>query len=178
MPKLEQLAKPWPDFLRGVDAALSRPVNLHCIGGFVLTALYEMPRATGDIDYIEVIPSQAAQEVAAAGGPHSPLARKYRLALQKVGIADVPDGYPSRLEELDFGLRNLKLWVLQPYDLLLSKMPRNSPKDREDAKYLIQKLKLEFGPFYKRWKEEMAPWIANKDRHELTVQLWKEYFPS
>jgi hypothetical protein len=74
-------------------------------------------------------------------------------------------------------LRNLTLWVSEPYDLLLCKLLRNGPKDREDAKYLIQKLRLEFATFCDRWRQEMAPKIPNKDRHELTVQLWKEYFP-
>ena len=94
-----------------------------------------------------------------------------------MGIADVPGDYESRLQELDLDLRNLRLWILEPYDLLLSKLPRNGPKDREDARYLIQKLRLEFATFRDRWQREMAPWIANKDRHELTMQLWREYFP-
>jgi hypothetical protein len=81
------------------------------------------------------------------------------------------------VKELDLELQKLSLRVLEPYDLLLSKITRNSPKDREDAKFLIRKLKLTFAPFYARWKQEMAPWVANRDRHELTVQLWKEYFP-
>jgi hypothetical protein len=175
--KSTTLSKPWPAFLKEVDTALSRPVSLHCIGGFVLMACYGIPRATGDIDYIGVVPRDAAKEVASVGGPDSALARKYRLFLQGVGVADLPDDYESRLQELDLDLRNLKLWVVDPYDLLLSKLPRNGPKDREDAKFLIQELRLEFATFYSRWQQEMAPWIPNKERHELTVQLWKEYFP-
>jgi len=66
--------------------------------------------------------------------------------------------------------------ALEPYDLLLSKVSRNSPKDQEDAKYLIPNLKLEFETFYERWQVEMAPWISNRERHELTMQPWKEYF--
>ena len=174
---LAKLPKPWPDFLKEIDCALSRPVNLHCIGGFVLLACYGIPRTTGDIDYIAVRPREAADEVASVGGPDSAVARKYRLFLQGVGIADLPDDYESRLHDLDLDLRNLKLWVLEPYDLLLSKLPRNGPKDREDARYLIQKLRLEFATFRDRWQREMDPWLANKDRNKLTVQLWKEYFP-
>ena len=140
-------------------------------------ACYGLPRPTGDIDYIAVVPPDAAAEIALVGGPDSALARKCRVFLQGVGIADLPDDYESRLRELNLDLGNLKLWVLEPYDLLLSKLPRNGPKDREDAKYLIEKLRLEFAIFYDRWQQEMAPWIPNKERHELTIQLWKEYFP-
>lgn len=172
-----ELPKPWPDFLKDVDTALSRPVNLTCVGGFVLTALYGLPRPTGDIDYIEVKPQEAADEINQVGGPGSELAKKHRLNFQNVAIADWPDGYESRLDTLNLNLRNLKLAALEPYDLLLSKVPRNSPKDREDAKYLIRKLNLAFALFEDRWQKEMAPWIGNRDQHALTVQLWKEYFP-
>jgi|SRR5579864_1001835 len=172
-----ELPKPWSDFLKEVDSALSGPVTLSCIGAFVLTALYGLPRPTGDIDYIDATPQGAANEINELGGADSALAKKYHVCFQNVGIADWPDEYKSRLEELKLNLDRLKLWVLEPYDLLLSKVPRNSPKDREDAKFLIRKLNLEFAVFDDRWEKEMAPWIPNRDRHELTVELWKEYFP-
>lgn len=171
------LPKPWPDFLREVDAGLSRTVNLHCVGAFVLVALYGIPRYTGDLDYIEVLPPEASTEVEKIGGRESALHNKYKLFLQSVDVADLPEEYESRLQEIELKLRKLTLWALDPYDLLLSKVPRNSPKDQDDAKYLISKLKLGFETFENRWKKEMAPWIANRDRHELTFELWKEYFP-
>jgi hypothetical protein len=172
------LAKPWSDFLTAIDGALSQNVSVTCVGGFVLSALYALPRATGDIDYFDLMPREAIHEVEAIGGRNSAIAKKYGLALQNVGgIADAPEEYRTRLKELGTNLPKLRLWVPDPYDLLLTKLTRNSPKDREDAKYLTGKEKLEFTKFYARWQREMAPWIANRERHELTAQLWKEYFP-
>jgi hypothetical protein len=172
------LASPWSDFLKEVDAKLSCKVSLTCVGGFVLAAQYGIPRYTGDIDYIEVMPREALGEVEAVAGRDSALARKYRLYFQMIGgIVDLPEEYGSRVTELDLKLQKLSLLALEPYDLLLSKITRNSPKDREDARFLIQKLKLTYAIFYARWQQEMAPSVGNRDRHELTVQLWKEYFP-
>jgi hypothetical protein len=170
------LPKPWPDFLKEVDAKLSQEVNLYCIGGFVLAALYGIPRFTADLDYIQAVPPEAAKDVEKIGGRESALSKKYRLFFQSVGVADLPDEYESRMQELGLNLKKLKLWALDPYDLLLSKVPRNSPKDQDDAKYLIPKLKLQFKTFNDRWQKEMAPWIANRERHDLTIDLWKEYF--
>lgn len=171
------LAKPWLSFLKDIDSALSQTVHLHCVGGFVLVARYGVPRYTGDLDYVAVIPRQAAHELEAIAGRGSLLSAKYGLFLQSTGgIIDLPEDYDSRIRELNLGLTNLALGTLEEYDLLLSKLSRNSPKDREDAKYLIQKLKLKFPILYRRWQEEMAPWIANRERHELTIQLWREYF--
>ena len=174
------LPKPWLAFLKEVDAALSEPVTLQCLGGFVLTALYGLPRYTGDLDYIQVIPREAADQVEKIGGRESALCKKHRLFLQGVGgIADLPAEYESRLQQMKLeNMEKLKLSALDPYDLLLSKISRNSPKDQEDAKYLIPKLKLEFEPFQNRWQQEVIPWVAtNHERHDLSMQLWKDYFP-
>src|SRR6266481_1496530 len=46
----------WSAFLDELDQALSEPIALHCIGGFVVSLLYGLPRPTGDIDYIAAIP--------------------------------------------------------------------------------------------------------------------------
>ena len=67
--------------------------------------------------------------------------------------------------------------ILEPYDLLLSKLTRNSPKDREDVKYLAAKLNLSFNTLLERYAKEMKPWLPNADRHELTLNIvWKDYF--
>ena len=171
------LPKPWPDFLKEVDDQLSQKVDLQCIGGFVLTALHAIPRSTDDLDYIAAIPRQAAEEIERIAGKGSALCRKYRLYLQRVGIADLPEDYESRIQELKLNLEKLKLWALDPYDLLLSKVTRNSPKDQDDAKRVIFTLKLDFKTFHDRWEKELAPLVSNRRRHDLTIELWKEYFP-
>jgi hypothetical protein len=147
------LPKPWPDFLKEIEAQLSQPVKLHCLGGFVPTALYGIPRFTADLDYIDAAPATAADELEKIAGRASTLGKKYKLFVQNVGIADLPENYESRLQELNVDLKKLKLWALGPYDLLLAKVTRNSPKDQEDAKYLIAKMKLDFKTFYDRWEK-------------------------
>ncbi len=52
-----QLQEPWLSFLRDVDQALTQPLEVHCLGGFVLSVLWGLPRPTGDIDFIEARPS-------------------------------------------------------------------------------------------------------------------------
>ena len=41
---------PWSAFLDELDQAISEPIELHCIGGFVVSLLYGLPRPTGDVD--------------------------------------------------------------------------------------------------------------------------------
>ena len=87
------LPKPWPDFLKEIEAQLSQPVKLHCLGGFVPTALYGIPRFTADLDYIDAAPATAADELEKIAGRASTLGKKYKLFVQNVGIADLPENY-------------------------------------------------------------------------------------
>jgi len=178
MPSNPNLPAPWAEFLSEVDQSLSRAVELHCSGGFVLTAVHGLPRSTADLDYITVVPRDAYEELERIAGRESKLARKYKLYLQQAGgVTDFPENYEDRLVELNLGLRNLSLEILEPYDLALSKLTRNSPKDREDVKHLAKNLGLSFGILYERFSTEMKPWVTHADRHELTLtRFWKDYF--
>lgn len=173
-----KLPAPWSEFLFDLDKDLSQKVELHCIGGFVLTFVHGAPRTTGDLDYIGIAPNDAAEEVEKLAGRDSKLAKKHKVYLQRVGgLTDLPENYDERLVDLNLGLQNLSLKVLEPYDLVLSKLTRNSPKDREDVKYLAGKLKLSFRTVHERFTTEMKPWVANPERHELTLtKVWREYF--
>src|SRR5579872_5817962 len=177
--KLKALASPWPSFLKEVDEALKAPVGLQCLGGFVLTVQYGMPRGTDDLDYISIIPRSAAAELERLAGRGSKLSQKYKVFLQNVGaIPDLPDSYKERLVQLELGLSKLSLkLIVDPYDLALSKLTRNNTKDREDVKFLATQLHLSFKELVARFDDEMKPWLPNLDRHSLTLEkLWKDYF--
>lgn len=172
------LPKPWPEFLREVDLALEQAVNLHCLGGFILVVLYGAPRTTVDLDYISVYPPEAAAKLEIIAGERSALAKKCKVFLHSVsGTSDFPDEYQSRLQLLRLGLQHLQLWALDPYDLVLSKLSRNSPKDRDDVKFVAEALSLEFDVVYARWEKQMKPWMPRVEWHEQTLtQLWRGYF--
>jgi hypothetical protein len=40
----------WKAFLQEVDQLLQSAVELHCLGGFDLSVLYDLPRPTADVD--------------------------------------------------------------------------------------------------------------------------------
>lgn len=169
------LPEPWRTFLKEVDEALLQEVSLHCLGGFVLAALYDLPRPTADIDYILGHPHGIDEELLSVAGLGSALSKKHKVFIQRVGVAEVPYEYEQRLEQLELGLKKLKLFVLDPYDIILSKICRDGPKDSHDAKHLIGKLGLRLEEFDRRWAQEMTH-IPNRSRHEITFVLWREYF--
>ena len=178
--KKESLRQPWHAFLSELDTLLPHAVELRCLGAFLLTVVYALPRVTADLDCLAVLPSDATVLVEELGGRNSRLAKKHRVWLQHVGvgIVDLPDDYEQRLEHLDFGFEKLHLSGLDAYDLVLSKLTRNSPKDREDVKFIAHQQNLSYTVAYERFLKEMKPWVARADWHEGTLQkVWKEYFP-
>jgi len=170
------LPPPWPKFLSELDERLSTPIELHCVGGFVATVVFGIPRSTADLDYLTAIGS--AEEIESLAGPESRLAKKHKVSVHRVGgISDYPEDYGERLVPLELGLNKLHLKILEPYDLLLSKLTRNSPKDREDVKAIARKLGLSFAELLGRFEKEMKPWLPNVDRHQNTLtKVWREYF--
>jgi hypothetical protein len=173
-----ELPQPWSEFLVELDQSLSEPVELHCVGGFVLTAIFGIHRSTGDLDFLRVIPPSSWEELERLAGRESLLARKHKFCLHGVGgVSDWPEDYEERLVPLDLGLKNLRLRILEPYDLLLSKLTRNSPKDREDVKAVAKKLGLSFAETYARFEKEMKPWLPRVEWHQNTLtKVWREYF--
>jgi hypothetical protein len=48
---------PWNEFLHELDGMLTEQLELHCIGGFVFTHFFGLPRSTGDIDCYAAVPA-------------------------------------------------------------------------------------------------------------------------
>jgi hypothetical protein len=175
-----KIVEPWISFLREVDRALNRPVAAHCLGGFVLAVLWELPRPTGDVDFIEVEPLGAASELLAIAGQGSELAQRFKLHFHQVTVAEFPEGYASRLVDItpgDFG--QLRLKALDVHDLVLAKLGRNSPRDRSDVQFLARKGVLDRRVLEERFADELRPHILNEARETTTLNLWcDEFFES
>jgi len=167
------LREPWRGFLRELDAALPHVVSLHCLGGFVLTVCYAMPRATADIGVLTVVPGADTATLVRSAGKGSPLHTKHRVYLDFVTVANYPDSYQDRVVDAFPDLfQRLRLMVLDPYDLALSKLDRNAPHDREDVFYLAQVVPLDLGVLEARYRLEMRPYLGVSKREDLSLQLW------
>ena len=71
---------------------------------------------------------------------------------------------------------NLRVLVLDPDDLILSKLERNTTKDRDDADYLFRSRKLDSATLRARYKEELRPYLVKEKWHDKTLDLWIEIF--
>jgi len=171
------LPPPWSEFLAELDAALPEPVSIHCVGGFVVSFFYGLPRPTADIDYYTAIPSSLNLDEIAGRG--SDLEKRHGVYLQRVTVTDLPEEYETRLTEMfPNRFRKLRLFAPDAYDLILSKMQRNSSKDRDDAAYLFHKLELNPKILEERYQRELRPNLSVPGREDLTLRLWIEMFQS
>src|ERR1700674_572191 len=158
------LPSPWKEFLLQIDSMLTEPLELHCIGGFVICYFYGLPRTTGDIDYYTAIPANF--NLIEVAGEGSALAEKYKIRLHHVGVTNLPENYAPRLTEMFPGtFKNLRLYAPDPYDFILSKLERNQAQDRDDADYIFRRRKLSSQILRQRYEEELRPYLPNEERH-------------
>jgi len=173
------IAEPWLSFLREVDGALAKPVEVHCLGGFVLSVLWGLPRPTGDVDVVEVAPKASANGLLAIAGAGSDLSARYHLQFHLVTVAEYPENYASRLVDISPPeFRHLRLGAFEAHDLALAKLSRNSQRDREDVAFLVERGVLDKRILQKRFDEELQPYLLNPERETTTLELWiDEFFP-
>jgi hypothetical protein len=145
------------------------------LGGFVMTMLYGLDRPTADVDVLPIGSNAATESLISLAGQGSKLHKKYRVYLQVVGVAQVPVNYEDRLTEMfPETFNHLRLFALDPYDLALSKLERNTQRDRDDVKHLARILSLDLKLLQERYQKELRPDLGNPDREDLTLKLWIE----
>jgi hypothetical protein len=170
-----EMPEPWRGFFHALDGALTGPVSLRCLGGFVVSVCYGMPRATADVDVLSVVPHSDVQAVLNLAGKGSPLHDQYRLYLDLVTVATYPDSFEDRLTEVFAGaFQHLQIMALDPYDLALSKLERNAPHDREDVFYLAEVVPFDLVELDARYRQEMRPYLGVPEREDLTMRMWIE----
>lgn len=169
------ITEPWRAFLTRLDEACQSTVELHCLGGFVVTQCYGLPRATADVDVLLVRPRNLSQELLGLAGRGSALHRQHGVYLDLVTIAAVPEDYDQRLSEMFAGsFQHLRLFALDAYDLALAKLERNIQRDRDDVKYPARTVPFDLALLRERYERELRPYLGNPAREDLTLRLWVE----
>lgn len=169
-----RLHEPWRSFLHTLDGQLSQPTALHCLGGFVIAEHYGLTRSTADIDIFESRGTDAGT-IARLAGKGSPLHQRYRVYVDVVGVATVPQGYENRLETVaGEEFRRLRIRAFERHDLVLAKLERNSDRDREDVEALARGPGLDVSVLKSRYERELRGFLGRPDREELTLSLWIE----
>ena len=59
-------------------------------------------------------------------------------------------------------------------DIALSKLERNSQKDRDDVRFLGRSIPLDLAILQQRYEAELRWQLGRPDREDLTMKLWME----
>lgn len=88
----------------------------------------------------------------------------------------LPERYAERLTDIFTGeFEKLRILIVDPYDLALSKLERNSDVDIEDVKHLARATTFDLDVLAERYREELRSFLAGPEsRHDLTLALWLE----
>lgn len=60
---------------------------------------------------------------------------------------------------------------LEAHDLALSKLERNSARDREDVRFLARAVPLDLAVLESRYHSELRPYLATPERHDLWLEM-------
>lgn len=166
-----KLPEPWLSFLLAIDDFLREETHFHCLGGFVVTLVFGAKRSTSDLDMLTLV--QKNPELLKYAGIGSDLHRLSKVYLDPVGIAPLPENYEDRLFEIFPGVfKRLKLFSLNPYDIALAKIERNSERDRDDVKHLAATVPFDLKTLERLYHDELRVYLRNPTREDLTLQLW------
>jgi hypothetical protein len=123
------------EFLRELGARVRGPVRIEIGGSAALIMPGLLARMTEDIDVVDELP-------AAIRGEHSvldDLTKRYGIRLAHFQSHYLPDGWDDRLHSLG-KFRDLEAFLLDPYDVCVSKLFSNRSKDLDDLRHLRSRL--------------------------------------
>ena len=71
----------------------------------------------------------------------------------------------------------LRIFALEAHDVALTKLERNSERDRHDVQQLAKAGYLNSKKLRDRYHKELRPNLpAHEARHDLTLELWLEAY--
>jgi hypothetical protein len=152
-------------------------VELHCIGGFVLTMQFGISHTTSGIDFLPAISPEGLSTLQQVAGSGSALHQQFKVSIQPVGVVTYPDHYSSRVIRIwpGFKLKNLRLCALEAHDLALTKLERNQDVDRQDVQGLADRGHINSRTLCDRYTSELRPkLLSGLEKHDSTLRLWIE----
>ena len=68
---LKSIPEPWASFLADIDSSAQDKIELHCLGGFVVTVVYGLARPTADVDVLVIAPRGESEQLLSLAGQGS-----------------------------------------------------------------------------------------------------------
>jgi len=141
-------------FLRELGDALHQTTRIHLGGSGALILGQYLSRRTQDLDVVDELPKDIRDQPKVLDD----LMKRYRLQIAHFQSHYLPQGWERRVHSLEpFG--RLQVFLVDVYDIFLSKLFSGRPKDRDDLRVLLPQLDKEIvvrrlGDTTAAWKKE------------------------
>jgi Nucleotidyltransferase of unknown function (DUF6036) len=160
-----------PETIRQEEAgrSLRKPVRIYVGGSVALIMPGYVNRRTEDIDIVGEVPQELRENHALMDN----LKQRYTLYLGHVQPHYFAKGWQNRAHSLDiFG--ELHVYLLDVYDVFLSKLFSVRDKDRDDLRVLIPQLDKEV--LVRTFRESAGDFLAAPRLKEIATDNWKILF--
>lgn len=153
-------------FLEELSQQIRRPVRLHIGGSVALILRGYLSRRTEDIDVVDEVPPEVRSQQQVLND----LTQRYRLELNHFQSHYLPMGWEKRIHSMaPFG--QMQVYLVDHYDVALSKLFSSRPKDRDDLRALLPQ--LDKGTLVRKLKETTQSMLAAPDLREKAENNWK-----
>lgn len=135
------------DFLGEIDKELGQKIVIVAVGGTAMTLLKVKP-STIDVDF--TIPDEFYAEFERAKMIVNPGFRVDLFHGGMVFITALADDYLKKSKSIRSKLKNIQLRVLDPIDIIITKIARLDERDLQDIESCIKKFKIKKNQIIKR----------------------------
>jgi hypothetical protein len=156
-------------FLEEAGNSLHDTVRIHVGGSVALIMPGYVNRRTEDIDIVGEVPKDLRENYRLMDS----LKERYGLYFGHVQPHYFPKGWRDRAHSLDvFG--RLQVFLLDVYDVFLSKLFSVRDKDRDDLRVLIPQIQKDV--LVRKFKETAGDFLASQREKEIATTNWKILF--
>jgi Nucleotidyltransferase of unknown function (DUF6036) len=156
-------------FLREIGITLHQPVRIDVGGAIALILSGHLSRHTEDVDIVGDVPPELRNKHALFEGLH----KRYGLEVGHVQTHYFPAGWEQRIHSLgSFG--KLQVYLLDVYDVFLSKLFSKREKDRDDLR--VVKPQLDKDILVHKLGETAGGLLAVPDLKENAEANWQILF--
>lgn len=168
---VEQVMEPTrPDTIRQLfrelGKELQQPARIYLGGSGALILAEYLCRQTQDLDVVDELP----EEIRKRHRTLDDLMKRYRLQIAHFQSHYLPRGWENRVHSLEpFG--RLQVFLVDVYDIFLSKLFSHRTKDRDDLRALVPHLDKEV--LTHRLRDTTAAWQAAPDLLKHAQDNWQ-----
>jgi hypothetical protein len=153
------------EYFRELGMHVHRPLRLYVGGSIALILPGHLSRTTEDVDVVDEVPAELRSQPELL----NQLAERFDLHLAHFQSHYLPMGWQQRVHSLDsFGL--LQVFLVDVYDVFLSKLFSIRTKDRDDLRILKPQLDKEV--LIRRLKETTASMLAAPPLRQRAADNW------